>query len=273
MLVNAYNYVRMMKNRGVNIRVSNNSYGDCPEACGYDQATRDALDALGNAGVLTVFSAGNSNINNDVTPSYPVSYNMPTIIGVAASTSTDAKASFSSYGPTTVDLAAPGSGILSTYFNTNSSYGTMSGTSMAAPHVTGAVALLSAFNPSLSAASLKATVLNTVDHLAAWNGLVKTGGRLNVANALQNQTVCSFNMPSSTITAPKKGGYISINVTAATNCDYSARSNANWLHISGTNVYSGNGTVTFRVSYNTSIFRSGTLTIGGQTLTVEQGRL
>lgn len=68
MLVNAYNYVRIMKRRGVNIRVTNNSYGDCPEACGYDRATRDALDAMGNAGILNVFAAGNANINNDVTP-------------------------------------------------------------------------------------------------------------------------------------------------------------------------------------------------------------
>jgi hypothetical protein len=49
MLINAYNYVRLMKNRGVNIRVSNNSYGGCNEACAYDQATKDALDAMGEA--------------------------------------------------------------------------------------------------------------------------------------------------------------------------------------------------------------------------------
>src|SRR6185369_14617368 len=108
MLINAYNYVRMMKNRGVNIRVTNNSYGDCPEACGYDQATKDAIDALGDAGVLNVFAAGNANTNIDNSPFYPASYTSPSIIAVAASELNDNRASFSNYGPTTVDLAAPG---------------------------------------------------------------------------------------------------------------------------------------------------------------------
>src|SRR6185369_8446216 len=81
MLINAYNYVRLMKNRGVNIRVTNNSYADCPEACGYDQATKDALEALGEAGVLNVFAAGNNSGRNiDTQPLYPASYNLPTIL-------------------------------------------------------------------------------------------------------------------------------------------------------------------------------------------------
>ena len=117
MLVNAYNYVRMMKNRGVNIRVTNNSYGGCGEACGYDQATKDALDAMGNAGILNVFAAGNDRRNIETTPSYPASYTSPSVLAVASSTSTDARSSFSNYGAVSVDLAAPGSGILSTYTN------------------------------------------------------------------------------------------------------------------------------------------------------------
>ena len=73
MLINAYNYLRMMKERGVNLRVTNNSYSGCDEACGYDQATKDALDALGDAGVLNVFASGNNNQNNDtaVAPNFP----------------------------------------------------------------------------------------------------------------------------------------------------------------------------------------------------------
>ena len=114
MLINAYNYVRMMKQRGVNIRVTNNSYGGCDEACGYDQATKDAIDALGNAGVLEVFAAGNDGENIDVQPAYPASYTSPSILTVANSTSTDARSGSSNFGPIGVDLAAPGTSILST---------------------------------------------------------------------------------------------------------------------------------------------------------------
>jgi subtilisin family serine protease len=273
-LINAYNYVRMMKNRGVNIRVTNNSYGGCPEACGSDTATREALDALGEAGVLNVFAAGNSNDDNDTHPSYPVSYDLPSIIGVAASTTTDDRASFSNWGQNTVDLAAPGLGILSTTFTTNSSYGNMSGTSMATPHVAGAAALLSAFNPSLSAASLKATLLNTVDPLTGWTATpTRTNGRLNVFNALQNQTVCSFVLANDAIRVPRKGGYFSVSVTAPANCDYAAKPNVGWIHGSDKNVFSGSEVVTFRVSTSPGLYRLGTINIGGQMLTVNQSSI
>ncbi len=272
MLVNAYNYVRLMKNRGVNIRVTNNSYADCPEACGYDQATKDALEALGEAGVLNVFAAGNNGRNIDAQPLYPASYNLPSILAVASSTSTDTRSSFSNVGVVSVDLAAPGSGIYSTTFSSNSSYGGMSGTSMATPHVAGAAALLSSFNPNLSAISLKATLMNTVDVLANWNGLVKTGGRLNVQRALQNQTVCSFNLSQTNLTAPTKGGGFTVNVSVPSNCDYSVKSNSKWLSVTSAAPLSGNGAVTFRVSTNQQISRTGTIKIGDQILTVTQSR-
>src|SRR5215204_1681516 len=273
MLVNAYNYVRLMKTRGINIRVTNNSYGDCPEACGYDQATKDALDALGEAGVLNVFAAGNNARNIDTgAPHYPSSYTSPSILAVASSTSTDTRSSFSNFGTTSVDLAAPGSSIYSTTFGSNSSYGTMSGTSMATPQVSGAAALLSAYNPNLSVASLKATLMNTVDVLAAWNGVVKTGGRLNVQNALQNQTVCSFNLSQTNLFAPTKGGVFTINVTSGTNCDYAVKSSAKWISVTSAAPLSGKGAVTFRVSTNQQISRTGTIKIGDQILTVTQSR-
>ncbi|MGH9818832.1 MAG: S8 family serine peptidase, partial [Pyrinomonadaceae bacterium] len=266
-------YIRMMKNRGVNIRVTNNSYGDCPEACGYDQATKDAIDAMGDAGILNVFAAGNSNNNNDISPFYPASYTSPGILAVAASDSNDNRAGFSNYGPTTVDLAAPGVSVLSTYFTSDSSYATLSGTSMATPHVAGAAALLASFNPDLSVASLKATLMNTVDPLPQWNGVVRSGGRLNIAKALQNQTVCTFGLASNTILAPTKGGYLSVEVTAPQNCDFAIKSNARWIHVYSPNVWSGNGTVTFRVTLNPTITRVGTVTIAGQTFMVRQSRV
>jgi subtilisin family serine protease len=272
MLINAYNYVRLMKNRGVNIRVTNNSYADCPEACGYDQATKDALEALGDAGVLNVFAAGNNGRNIETQPLYPASYTLPTILTVASSTSTDTRSGFSNFGAVSVDLAAPGSNVYSTYNSSNSSYATLSGTSMATPHVAGAAALLSSFNPNLSALSLKATLMNTVDVLAAWNGVVKTGGRLNIQRALQNQTVCSFNLSQTNILAPTKGGVYTVNVIVPANCDYAAKSSVKWLTVTSASPLSGNGAVTIRVATNQQISRTGTIRIGDQILTVTQSR-
>lgn len=271
MLINAYNYVRMMKNRGINIRVTNNSYGGCDEACGYDQATKDAIDALGNAGVLQVFAAGNDGMNIDITPSYPAAYNSPWIISVANSTSSDARNGSSNFGVANVDLAAPGTGILSTILSA-ANYGNLSGTSMATPHVAGAAALLAAHNPLLSSSSLKATLLNTVDQLAAWNGVVKTGGRLNVGQALQNQTACSFNLSGSPIAVPTKGGSFAVNVTAGTNCDFQVKSNAPWIKILGPDSFSGNASPSFWVTVNPAISRSGTINVAGTTITVTQSR-
>ena len=269
MLINAYNYVRMMKNRGVNIRITNNSYGGCGEACGYDQATKDALDAMGDAGILNVFAAGNSNSNNETTPFYPASYTSPGVLAVAASDSNDNKAGFSSYGATSVDVAAPGVNILSTWSTSNSAYATISGTSMATPHTAGAAALLSAYNPNLSPASIKATLMNTVDVLPQWNGIVKTGGRINLARALQNQTVCTFTPANTSQTAAAGGGNYSVNITAPTNCDYSVKSSDSWITITSGNTGSGGGTISYAVQ-SSSVGRTGTISVGGTTFTIYQ---
>ena len=271
MLINAYNYILMMKNRGVNIRVTNNSYGGCAEACGFDQATKDAIDALGDAGILNVFAAGNSNQNIEVNPFYPAGYTSPSIVSVAASDSSDAKASFSSYGNVSTDLAAPGVAIYSTYNGSNSSYGTLGGTSMATPHVAGVAALLAAHNPALSAASLKATLMNTVDTLSAWNSLVKSGGRLNALRALQTPTACSPSLSATTIPVSTKGGRVTVSVTAAANCDFKVASNAGWARPSK-DVISGNSTIEFWIGTNRRISRSATVTVGGQTFTIVQSR-
>ena len=182
-VVEAFSYAAMMRRRGVNVRVTNSSWGGAPEAPSFDQALKDAIDDAGNAGILNVCAAGNSNSNNDVTPFYPASYDSASIVAVAASDQNDSKAGFSSYGLQSVDLAAPGVGILSTY---RGSYAFLSGTSMAAPHVSGASALLCGNNPNLSVAQLKSILISSVDVLPQWNGLTVSGGRLNVARALQS---------------------------------------------------------------------------------------
>ena len=282
MLINAYNYIRKMKERGVNIRVTNNSYAGCDEQCGIDYATKEAIDAMGDAGILNVFAAGNNNQNNDTsaTPNYPATYTSPSIISVASSTSTDLRSGFSAFGVGSVDLAAPGSGVLSTTFASDNSYGIMSGTSMATPHVTGAAALLAAFDPSLSPASIKATLMNTVDTFASlgttveqnWTATpVRSAGRLNVARALQNRTVCTFAVSATTISARIKGGYYTVGVTAPQNCDFAVKSSDRWVRPEG-DAASGSGQVGFWIRVNPLLHRSATLTIAGKTVTVNQTR-
>jgi subtilisin family serine protease len=170
--IRAVEYATMM-----GVKVTNNSWG----GGGFSQALYDAIAAAGAAGSLFIAAAGNAASNNDAIPSYPASYNLDNIIAVASTDHNDLLSSFSSYGATTVDLAAPGSAILSTL--PGGGYGFLSGTSMATPHVAGAVALLKALNPDLSAAELKNLILSTVDPLANLNGVVLTGGRLNLFNA------------------------------------------------------------------------------------------
>ena len=144
---------------------------------------------------------------------------------------------------------------------------------MATPHVTGAAALLASLNPDLSVASLKATLMNSVDHLPQWNGVVKSGGRLNVANALQHQTVCIYDLASPSIRISNKGGFASVDVAAPQNCEFSVKSSSYWIHVHSDSMMTGSGTVTFRVTVNPTITREGTITIAGQAFTVRQSRL
>ncbi len=159
---------------------------------GFSQSMYNAIQAAGNAGVLFVAAAANDSIDNDTNPypNYPSSYNLDNIIAVMATGHTDQRASYSNWGKTTVDLAAPGGdmsidpGILSTL--PGNTYGNYQGTSMAAPHVTGAVALMYAANPSLTPATLKSILLNTVDKKAELKDLCVSGGRMNLYEAVRN---------------------------------------------------------------------------------------
>jgi subtilisin family serine protease len=160
--------------------LTNNSWG----GGGFSQALKDAITAAGAANQLFVAAAGNSNFNNDLIPSYPSGYDNDNIIAVAASDHDDERASFSQWGARTVDLAAPGVDILSTFPVSMGSYGSISGTSMASPHVAGVAGLVLSQDPTLSTTELKNIILQSTDKIPAWNGLVLTGGRLNALNAL-----------------------------------------------------------------------------------------
>ncbi|MDQ4122742.1 MAG: S8 family serine peptidase [Acidobacteriota bacterium] len=271
-IIEAFNYVLTMKTRGVNIRVTNNSYGGCNEACGYDQAVKDAIDAAGRADILNVFAAGNNSANTETTPFYPASYNSPSILSVAASDQNDNRSGFSSYGATSVDLAAPGTLILSAVNGGDTAYSSFNGTSMATPHAAGAAALLLAAHPNLSAASLKATLMNSVDVLPQWNGVVKTGGRLNIARAIQQPTGCTFTSPTAQILPfTSSGGTGSIQINAPQNCGYTGFSSANWIKA---NPGEGNGQVFFMVETNTTGSpRTTTLDVAGLIFTITQSSI
>ncbi|HOC67285.1 MAG TPA: S8 family serine peptidase [Candidatus Hydrogenedentes bacterium] len=162
--------------------LTNNSWG----GGGYSQALADAINAAGMANQLFIAAAGNDiGNNNDVNPHYPATYPSDNIIAVAASGQNDYKSYLSNYGPTTVDLAAPGVWILSTVPG-NGYDGTYSGTSMAAPHVSGVAALLLSLNPGAPYQEVKGWILDNVTPLPQWEGLVLTGGRLNAVEALSH---------------------------------------------------------------------------------------
>ena len=177
--IRALNYATMMSSRGVNLKVLNNSWG----GYGTVPALEDAVNATNAAGMLFVASAGNeSNDNDGEFKAIPASYAASNIISVAATNNLDELASFSNYGATTVDLAAPGVGILST--TPGNRYQSFNGTSMAAPHVAGALALAWACHPDKTSTEIQDALFGSVDALDSLDGAVATGGRLNVNNLL-----------------------------------------------------------------------------------------
>jgi subtilisin family serine protease len=154
-------------------------------------ALRDAIQSAGNAGIIWVSACGNSAINNDLNPLYPASFNIDNIIAVAATTRADQLADWSSYGPTLVDLGAPGEGILSCGNTHDFDYSIKQGTSMAAPHVTGAFALVWSQYPSETYRQIIDRIVSTTDPLPSLTGKCVSGGRLNLQSALANTTAAS----------------------------------------------------------------------------------
>lgn len=162
----------------MHVSLTSNSWG----GGGFSQTLYDAVARAGALDIAFVAAAGNDGVNNDTSPHYPSSYDLANLISVAATDHADARASFSNWGPTSVDLAAPGVNILSTL--PGNTYGTLSGTSMATPHVAGVCALIRSVSPSIPVAQLKSVLLNSVDHITSMNGLVVSNGRLNAFFAI-----------------------------------------------------------------------------------------
>jgi len=165
------------------------------------QAEEDALRILESAEVVIVCAAGNDRNDNDLNNRYPASFDITTLISVAASDENDALADFSNFGASSVHLAAPGVDILSLraaaadeppfYPFGGSPYYSVagdrpaSGTSFASAFVAGAAGLMKMLKPSASAVEIRSAILEGVDEVSTLSGKVATGGRLNLAKAVE----------------------------------------------------------------------------------------
>lgn len=202
-VIKAYGYAATMRKlynqtngaKGAYVVATNSSFGvdlgnpnNYPLWCAF-------YDTLGKYGVLSAGATANANYNVDVQGDIPTACPSNFLISVTNTTNTDGKNSSCGYGATTIDLGAPGTNIYNTV--TGSSYSNLTGTSMATPHVAGAVGLMyaaacdqliaeSKTSPAIVAAQMKQYLLNGTDPVASMNGITVTGGRLNVNKALLN---------------------------------------------------------------------------------------
>ena len=180
-ILEAMEFISDMIDQGVNIVAINASYG----GGGRSDTMKDAIEELGTKGVIMCAAAGNDDNNNDNNPHYPSNYDLDNIIAVAATDNRDELASFSNYGVQSVDIAAPGVDILSSI--NGDGYDSWNGTSMATPHVVGAVALLAAQDANTTVAQRVELILSNVDVISSLSNKVASGGRLNVYTALTGE--------------------------------------------------------------------------------------
>ncbi len=172
------------------VRVSNNSWGYSalgPGNFADHQALYDAIEAAAAADHLFVAAAGNDTVDTDSTPHYPSAFDLDNIISVAATDNNDQLAWFSSWGPVSVDLAAPGQDVFSTYklfAGRFDDYAWISGTSMATPHVSGVAGLVAGMPQCQTYQQVREQILNNVRPLGALSGLMVTGGVLSTNNTM-----------------------------------------------------------------------------------------
>lgn len=180
-IAEALRYVSSLKDRGILLVATNNSYGSSSENAAALEVIQDHEDK----GILFVAAAGNT--GNDLDGSgasqYPAAFTESNIIAVANSTQGDRLSVESSYGSTSVDIAAPGQEVYSTY--NDGGYRFLTGTSMSSPMVAGAIALVASHEPGLDSNGIKARILDTAKRFDALEGKLVSGGRLDVLAALK----------------------------------------------------------------------------------------
>jgi subtilisin family serine protease len=203
--ITCLDFVKAMKDSGVNVVASNNSWGGVD----FSQALADAIQAQQQDGILFIAAAGNDAETNDFSPFYPADYFLPNLISVAATDRFDNLAYFSDVGLHTVHLGAPGQEILST--TPNNTYSLLSGTSMAAPQVTGVAALLAAFNSKLDWRAIRNLILAGGDTLPSLATTI-SGKRLDAYGALTcaNSPVSSRLQPTQDAIAGTAGQPITL---------------------------------------------------------------
>lgn len=177
--VKAVDEVTRLKKLGANIVSINASWGGGGESAPLREAIRDA----GDEGILFIAAAGNSALDNDTHPHFPSNYKLSNVVSVASIHNAGGLSAFSNFGKTSVHIAAPGSSILS--LGINADYIRQNGTSMAAPHVTGASLLLKALYPRESMNQLRNRLLSGSRQVNYLKNKTTSGGKLDIAKAAE----------------------------------------------------------------------------------------
>lgn len=160
-------------------KVINNSWG----GTAYSRSLHEAMTYAYSRGLIVVSAAGNAGSNNDSKPMYPANYDVPSNIAVAATDDYDQKASFSNYG-NSVAIAAPGYAVWSSI--PGNRYDFLSGTSMAAPFVSGLAAHAAREAPQLSGYQLKSILVAQVNTFSSLASKVASSGRVNVLKTINS---------------------------------------------------------------------------------------
>ncbi len=253
-------------------RLSNNSWG----GGGYEATLGMAIARASSVGHIFVAAAGNSASNNDVTASYPASYAYDNVVAVAATDQNDNLASFSNYGASTVDIAAPGVSIYSTL--PGNSYGSYSGTSMATPQVAGALSLYLDANPSATASQAITALYQSADAILSLSNRVAGSRRLNIGNMLKGSapttnptppptdlvgakvTQGQFNLVNNQVASATLTFSEAIDPSSFTPSDILLKGPSGNVAVSAVTPLSGSGNQQFTVTF-TGLAQSGTYTL------------